>query len=283
MTGHDGAADQDQELDDARRNRLWLGKRMTAMTVALAAAAAGDFADRLVLRGSILMRLWFGEQAREPGDLDFVVDDAAWSMDDARTDRLFDQIAAGAQALAERDGAVRFDARQAISDEVWTYDEVPGQRLFLPWTAEGLSDGCTGMDFAFGENLPEAARPIELWPVAGTPTVLRAASRELSLAWKLLWLAGGMEPQAKDLYDAVLLAEAVRLPLDLLKRVANPSSVEAVLWSDSHWADFEEGYDWETFRDQYPGLAAAGPQALLDRLRTALAPTFAEESGDAAS
>jgi hypothetical protein len=44
------------------------------------------------------------------------------------------------------------------------------------------------------------------------PTVVRTAGRELSLAWKMLWLhadcAAEGWAQAKDLYDAVLLAEA---------------------------------------------------------------------------
>ncbi|MEV8097496.1 nucleotidyl transferase AbiEii/AbiGii toxin family protein [Kitasatospora sp. NPDC085879] len=104
-------------------------------------------------------------------------------------------------------------------------DGVSGLRLTIPWTAEGLPPGALQIDFAYDEPLPVA-------PVftalprgdGGPPAVLPTASRELSLAWKLLWLlsegATGTA-RGKDLYDAVLLAEHPATALDawLLRRV----------------------------------------------------------------
>lgn len=91
------------------------------------------------------------------------------------------------------------------------------------------------------------------------PTVVRTAGRELSLAWKLLWLhvdcATEGRAQAKDLYDAVLLAEAeaTKLSPRLLRKVfrhepgntaaAGALRLDAVaLWS----------VDWEDFRAEPP-------------------------------
>ncbi|KAK1185667.1 nucleotidyl transferase AbiEii/AbiGii toxin family protein [Streptomyces sp. NBS 14/10] len=79
--------------------------------------------------------------------------------------------------------------------------------------AGGGPPGEVRLDFARDELLPQAP----VWtPIprgdGGTPIAVRTASRELSLAWKVLWLHADCETegqaQGKDLYDAVLLAEA---------------------------------------------------------------------------
>ncbi|MFJ1549686.1 hypothetical protein [Streptomyces sp. NPDC088246] len=85
------------------------------------------------------------------------------------------------------------------------------------------------MDFAQDERLPRAP----VWTACprgdgGPPTPVRTASPGLSLAWKLLWLAEDQEaegrPAAKNLYDAVLLAEhpSTRLSPRLLRTVLGP-------------------------------------------------------------
>ncbi len=48
---------------------------------------------------------------------------------------------------------------------------------------------------------------------------VRSVNKEVSLAWKLLWLETDIYPEGKDLYDAALLAEQTQLPLGLLKEV----------------------------------------------------------------
>ena len=59
----------------------------------------------------------------------------------------------------------------------------------------------------FCEDLPVAPVVTPIPHAEGPPSQLRTATRELSVAWKLLWLETDSNPQAKDLYDAVLLAE----------------------------------------------------------------------------
>lgn len=150
------------------------------------------------------------------------------------------------------------DADKAHADGTWTYAEydTPGVRLRIPWHVDDGSCGQVRLDFARDERLPEAP----VWTLiprgdGGSPVPVRTASRELSLAWKLLWLhtdsQSGGRAQGKDLYDAVLLAESdgARLPPCLLRKVlrrpaapAGPDALApaAVLRWDVNWAAFQE-------------------------------------------
>ena len=56
--------------EDAAR---WRAARRQATDHVLRAAAESAWGDHLVLRGSRLLRAWLGAEAREPGDLDWVV------------------------------------------------------------------------------------------------------------------------------------------------------------------------------------------------------------------
>ncbi|MEU6235993.1 nucleotidyl transferase AbiEii/AbiGii toxin family protein [Kitasatospora sp. NPDC047058] len=175
------------------------------------------------------------------------------------------------------------DADAARNGGTWTYApyDTPGVRLVIPWEAEGLPPGEVRLDFALDEWLPEAP----VWTAVprgdgGGPAVVRTAGRELSLAWKLLWLhadcAAEGRAQAKDLYDAVLLAEAgaTRLSPRLLRRVfrrepGNTTVAEALrldavaLWS----------VDWEEFRAGHPQVRGTAEE-WLERLGLALAPVL---------
>ncbi|MFI6586761.1 nucleotidyl transferase AbiEii/AbiGii toxin family protein [Embleya sp. NPDC050493] len=261
----------------------WHTARRQAVDHVLAALAESPWAEHLVLRGSMLLRAWYGPAAREPGDLDFVVVPVTWDLVEPRTDRMFADIARGAQAHSDAAGDVRIDAAGAVDDEIWTYDRVPGRRLVLPWRAHGLPSGIVQLDFVFNESLPSAAEYTDVprHDGSGAHRIL-AATAEQSLAWKLLWLLSDSYPQGKDLYDAVLLAESTSLRADLLHRT--------LVAGVPHWAGrcvsaasfAGQDTDWDEFVKEYPDVDGTA-EVLMGRLLTALEPVFAEESAAAAA
>jgi hypothetical protein len=170
---------------------------------------------------------------------------------------------------------VTLDADDIAVDDIWTYERAPGRRLVFTWHAEGLPSGTVQLDFVFDEQLP-VPPTAALIPRAGgaEATLVQAATPELSLAWKLLWLATDMWPQGKDLYDAVLLAEQVTLPPGLLRPMLirelgerdaaafGPEAVRAL-----------EMIDWAEFRAEYPHVEGnAG--TWLERLARSLDASF---------
>ncbi|MFJ2954337.1 nucleotidyl transferase AbiEii/AbiGii toxin family protein [Streptomyces sp. NPDC087270] len=290
----------DPEFADPAARAAWLAARRTAMDLVLAAIAGSPWRDHLVLRGSVLLSRWFGEAAREPGDLDFVVTPARWRIEEERTGAMLHDIARAAEDVAEHaadhgpdraadrtapSGAVsttaphtiRFHASDAVSEDIWTYDRVPGRRLVLPWTSGTTPGGIVQLDFVFNESLPV---PPEEVTIGGA--CLLGATPELSLAWKLVWLVDDMHPQGKDLYDAVLLAEHCTVDYETLAAVfiaADPANVAHPLRPDITDELPPPAHEWQHFADEYPHLAG-DPAELADRLRAALAPAFRTADGD---
>ncbi|MGW6689134.1 nucleotidyl transferase AbiEii/AbiGii toxin family protein [Streptomyces sp. NPDC054961] len=262
----------DPVIAEPAARAAWRSARRSAMDVALRAVGTSGFADALVLRGSTLMSQWFGEASREPHDLDFVVVPVDWMIEEDRTARMLEAIAAAAERVAGY-GDLVMPASEAVSEYIWTYERVPGHRLVLPWSAPGMRGGQVQLDFVFNEPLPVAPEPVE---VAGVG--LLGATRELSLAWKLLWLAGDMYPQGKDLYDAVLLAESRALPYPLLAEVFRLSGeFETGAGHQPPAPGMFEGLartDWSPFHAEYPGIPGSA-ESYARRLLKALEPTFA--------
>lgn len=175
---------------------------------------------------------------------------------------------------------VMLSADKADQDGTWTYTEydTPGVRLIIPWHAEGLPPGAVRLDFARDELLPEAP----VWTLIprgdGTSVAVQTASRELSLAWKVLWLhadcAAEGRAQGKDLYDAVLLAEAegVSLSPRLLRKVLRRSLGGGADDLDpaamARWR-----IEWNGFRAEHPWIQGSA-EDWLGRLVRALTPVF---------
>ncbi|MFJ9340625.1 nucleotidyl transferase AbiEii/AbiGii toxin family protein [Streptomyces sp. NPDC101733] len=252
----------------------WQAARRRALDAVARGVARSGWADSLVLRGSMLMAGWFGEAAREPHDLDFVVVPRGWDMGEPRTGSMLEAVGRAAGHAAAEEGDLTISAEGAVHEDIWTYERVPGRRLVLPWSAPGLPGGQVQLDFVFNERLPAAPEPAR---VAGVR--LMAATPELSLAWKLVWLATDMYPHGKDLYDAVLLAEECTAPYALVHTVFRESGE----WfpPKSPWdspltleafAEVERA-DWDLFRAEYPGVGGSAA-TYAQRLRTALGPTF---------
>ncbi|MFJ6566400.1 nucleotidyl transferase AbiEii/AbiGii toxin family protein [Streptomyces sp. NPDC091292] len=266
----------DPVFPDPERDAAWHAARRTALDLVLAAVADSAWVESLVLRGSVLLSAWYGDAAREPGDLDFVVVPARWKIGDERTGRMLDGITEAAERVAaERGGEVRLSARGAVSEDIWTYERVPGRRLLIPWSAPGLPGGDVQLDFVFNEKLPVEPQPAEVAP----GTVVWAATPELSLAWKILWLVSDMHGQGKDLYDAVLLAEHHPLRHSLLHEVFRLTDE----WphpdrDEIRASDVEEALryvEWHHFATEYPRFAGE-ERDFVGRLVRALRPTFEE-------
>ncbi|MGW2558752.1 nucleotidyl transferase AbiEii/AbiGii toxin family protein [Streptomyces sp. NPDC001514] len=192
-----------------------------------------------------------------------------------------DELVEAVRSSPVAPGGVTLDADGVREDGLWGYGTLneyswdygsPGMRMFLPWRVSGAGaggpQGEIQIDFALDETLHDAP----VWTAVprgdgGPPTPVRTAGRELSLAWKLLWLCTDCAEEGigggKDLYDAVLLAECpeTRLTRRLLRRV---------LGSHAPGLGPETVRGWQVDREGCPG----DPDQLRERLVRALGPVF---------
>ena len=300
-----------------------------ALDHVLALIADAEWSSQLVLRGSMLMTAYAGSAARKPADLDFVVVQDGWPVEDLDPFPYVDDLASIQQWPETADGAGRADlwiddefdtgglhprvapegvswiraeqweeaspyedlrrrieespqvgsgivlaARQFEEPGDWTYSgyAMAGSRVTVPWQLEGERDaahelsGVVQLDFAMDEPMPWRPAWTRIPRLAGGFSALRAASPELSLAWKLMWLLedskGDGFSRGKDLYDAVVLAELTGL--GTVKRVAG-LDLAALRRRDVDGARV----DWEAFLVDYPeveGSVGEWKQRLMNAL-----------------
>lgn len=237
----------------------------------LAGIAASPWRDGLVLRGGAAMPAWVGDRARVPGDLDFVVTsstDGGVHMPVVDLLRHLDEQPPP-PGLDLALGNASLDWFSDLDDEA--YGDDSGIRVRISWEAVGRPDdaGTLHIDFAADEVMPElpvAARVPRR--TGGEPIDVLAAGPGLSLAWKLRWLDADQEDdglaQAKDLYDAVVLAEAYP---DCL----TPALTAAVL-PPRFAADRIPAWDvaWRRLRDLGGRSIAGDADSWLARLHRAL-------------
>lgn len=262
----------DPELADTADRARWYAARNAMMDHVLRLVATSKAADALVLRGSLLLKAWLGDQARTPGDIDWVVTPSTRPSNSPEAILMIEELAALMAAKPDA-GLARIETQRIAMDRIWTYDRADGLRVALPWRAEGLPGGSVQMDFVFCETLTVPAEPLALPLSDGSSVTFNAATRELSLAWKLLWLQTDFHPQGKDLYDAVLLAESTSLSHSVLEQVFGQAR-EGQLFQRMG-PDFPDQLDleWSHFAQEYPWVP--GDARLWQRrLTEALAPTF---------
>jgi hypothetical protein len=177
-------------------------------------------------------------------------------------------------------GPVRLLAARCHVDTRGEYVEYagpPGIRLTVPWEGDG-DTGFTQLDFAYDERLPRPPEALAVPCLSGPPTPVWAASRALSLAWKLQWLHMDQRDrgvaQYKDLYDAVLLAEAPSAVLDfgLLRRLFGDDPPGAALRpaAVTRWR-VEGANDPVALEDPVPLLARLA--SAVERLSRAVPPS----------
>lgn len=269
-----GVRRSDPTFEKIADQQAWLSTRAGVVAHLLSLIQSSCWREHLVLRGSLLLKAWIGADAREPGDIDWVFQPKAVGTSDFQAKSLFygpDGLIAMVKRNA-RGGGAEMDVANISVDDIWTYERAAGRRIVFPWKRDGLPCGQVQMDVTFQEDLFTPPAETEIATAEAGPVNLWAASREVSLAWKLLWLTTDSYPQGKDLYDATLLAERVFLPRALLERVLKSAAYPAVWRSPLDW----ECVDWENFKLEYPQVQGTEVE-WRTRLDRALAPTFADQ------
>ena len=255
--------------NDARR---WLDARRRITDHVLRCIAESRWGERLVLRGSRMLRAWMGDAAREPGDLDWVVDSSSLQPTEAAARGLFTDVIAAVTGGRVPDG-IELLANEVTQDDIWTYERAPGRRIAFPWKCGLLlPEGIVQVDVVFGEELAEQPSRTA-FPVAdGGCVSALAASPAQSLAWKLAWLASDSYPQGQDLYDAVLLAERYRMPRTVLEHALRDERIDLPATA-ARFVEQLTHIDWDNFKLEYPWVRGDGSE-WLKRLAVALEPTF---------
>lgn len=263
----------DPPFADEGAARHWAGLRRLVTDHVLRAIAESKRGDNLILRGSRLLKAWIGEDAREPGDLDWVVDPPTLGPDDEWCAGLCNEWITAVFSRPSPPGVELIHSGVA-TDDIWTYERAPGRRVVFPWRATGLPGTAVQVDVVFRETLAEPDRRIPIPAADGGCISVRAATPAQSLAWKLAWLATDFYPQGKDLYDAVLLAERFALPRDVLEQTLRLAQADPLSGTASAFA---AGWrvDWKNFVAEYPWVSGSGEEWLA-RLTKALTPTFAD-------
>lgn len=256
---------------------LWYSLRLAVLHHLLTKINDSPWQQHLVLRGSALLATWCGEQARRPGDLDWVVKPASWKLKDQPSQQLIDAIVTLFDGATIEEGLTIPRGAYAI-EEIWTYERAPGLRVVFCWAYEDADySGTVQMDFVFGETLPSP--PVTTAVVIGDlPAIeMQTASPEQSLAWKLKWLSTDCYPMGKDLYDAVLLAERFPLSQDLLSAtfLADPEAGLKELKRFTRENLLEWNVDWDEFVQEYPHVVGSGEE-WTRRLAEALGQLFEE-------
>jgi hypothetical protein len=187
---------------------------------------------------------------------------------------LRDLLAESVAEFEQDSGGVVLQGDGVRVDEQWGYSygyDAVGTRLVVPWRGPEGESGWVQVDFAADQWLPEPP----VWTAVpradgGPPTVVRTASRGLSLAWKLLWLhtdaveKGGAA--GKDLYDAVILSESPRTVFTaaLSRRVLGARATAFGAEAVRGWR-----VDWDAFRAEHPGVTGE-LDSWLERLARSL-------------
>jgi hypothetical protein len=260
----------------------WHAARREVMRHLLDVVSGTEWAGHLVLRGSLALKAACGTEAREPGDIDWVVRPSDLRMDQPEAHRLLDGILRVVAANTSSH-SVKIDAGAVVRNDIWTYERAPGHRIAFPWSCGSLPPSLVQMDFVFEQKLhvPPSVIRLTLGDLPEVPVL--AASNEESLAWKLLWLFSDIYPQGKDLYDAVLLAERTPLRSSLLKTVLEDAGEWNPKWISETFplrsACHQRSVDWENFRKECPWVEGTC-EAWVARLQKAIAAAVSELGGD---
>jgi hypothetical protein len=213
-------------------------------------------AERFVLRGGMLIRLWFRPYERPAADLD-LVSRGPYSVEE--TARCFVPL------LADRgvDDGVTFDAERFRVEGIWQNTDFPGVRLFASAEVDGIEDDLS-VDVTFGEPLVPAPE-LGDYPMLGRELTARLwMCRPETIAGRKLHALmhmGMLHWRPKDLNDLRLLLE--RVPMnrtDLPEAIAasftsrgNTTADARSLFDHSWWTMKRSAARWQDFVEQANG------------------------------
>lgn len=254
---------------------LWHSCRMAVLHHVLQTISQSPARENLALRGSLLLAAWFGDQARSPGDLDWVVLPTELGLDSPESIRLLNQIIVDLEGTVVREG-LKIPPNSHVREDIWMYERAPGIRIILPWQfRDERINGSIQLDLVFGETLPTPPLQTSVSLPGFEPVTLLAAGPEQSLAWKLAWLMTDSYPMGKDLYDAVLLAEMFGVSADVFQATlaaADPYYARRQVQMDRGvvlgWS-----VEWADFIKEYPKVTGTASD-WQERLAVALQPLF---------
>lgn len=223
-------------------------------------------AEHFVLRGGMLMRLWFRPYVRAAADLDLV---STFPFSVEETARRFVPL------LADRgvDDGVTFDTERFRVEGIWLNTNFPGVRLFACGEVEGVEDDFS-VDVTFGEPLIPAPQrgDYAMW---GCPLTahLWMCRPETIVGRKLhaLMHMGMLHWRPKDLNDLRLLLDRVPMnPADLPPAIAasftsrgdTTAEARAIFTRDSWWTMKRSAARWQDFVKQTRGQEV--PRNLAD-------------------
>lgn len=212
---------------------------------------AGPF----ILRGGMLLRLWFRPLARPAVDLDLA---ATFPLGVEETARRFVPL------LADRsvDDGVIFDTERVSVQGIWLNTAFPGVRVRGCGEVDGVEDEFS-VDVTFGESLvPQLGD----YPMLGSPLTARLwmCRPETIIGRKVYALLqlGTRHWRPKDLEDLRLLLG--RMPLNraelpeviartLLSRGNRPADARSLFRRQSWWSLKMSTARWQDFARQFPG------------------------------
>ncbi|MBY0523753.1 MAG: nucleotidyl transferase AbiEii/AbiGii toxin family protein [Gemmataceae bacterium] len=217
-------------------------------------------ADHFVLRGGMLLRLWFRPLPRPAADLD-LVSTLPFSVEE--TAQRFVPLLANRSV----DDGVAFDTERFRVEGIWLNTNFPGVRLIAAGTVDGVEDEFS-VDVTFGEPLvpkPERGgypmrndRTARLWmcrPETITGRKLHALMHMGMLHWR-----------PKDLNDLRVLLD--RVPMnraDLPEAIAasftsrgNTTADARELFDQDWWAMKMSSARWQDFVKESPGQEVPG-------------------------
>jgi hypothetical protein len=232
-------------------------------------------ADRFVLRGGMLMRLWFRPLGRPAADLDLV---STFPFSVEETAQRF------ATLLADRgvDDGVTFDSERFRVEGIWLNTDFPGVRMFASGEVDEAEDDLS-VDVTFGEPLVPAPELGE-YPMLGRGLTARMwMCRPETIAGRKLHALmhmGMMHWRPKDLNDLRLLLGRVPMKFDDLpeaiaasftSRGSQPSEARSLFGRDSWWTMKMARARWQDFvrestGQETPGNLACVVAEVADRL-----------------